>query len=486
MKMKQFVLLSAVALSSVAALTSCKNDVDLYDAAQIESDQKQIYASNFVAKYGEIKPTQSWDFTTGERQLATRGFTSINVQVLDQGIDWGDVSKIKTKVKDASWLYSEIQIPGGVEKNGQLLDAMVSALPEKTKQKGKPAVLVAPASGFYIFPLFSGGCLTFDLKVKVGDQDPVIVFSKDWINFQTINGMLKDTSYADGSPINMRGVYIEAPVGTPVEVYIDNIYDHTPASRSNGSVFPAPCGTTNGRAVYVDIPDGVKPELNGIELKENAMVKYIGIEDITNPAPQSGDDDFNDVVLAVVGNPDIPQESIITEDKYEVTTARTKRYMIEDLGATDDFDFNDVVVDVSEFTVATHTVTYENGVLKSDVVTNVTTAPSKAFIRCMGGTLDFELTIGNTKWVKSQNGFSVGTMYNSQGNIEYAKALAEFEVSGWDYNANNVGIKVNGVNGAVYNITFPKAGTAPMIIAVDDTQPWMPERQSVPKEWFTE
>lgn len=230
--MKHYFLISMLALSSATALTSCSNnDVDLFDPAQIEAAQKQKYSDNFVAKYGEISPTKKWDFTTGEVQL-TRGFTSISVQVLDQGIDWGDVSKIKTTVKDSRWLYSEIQIPGGVEKNAQLLDAMVQTLPEKKKQTGKPAVLVAPASGFYIFPLFSGGCLTFDLKVKVGDQEPVLVFSKDWVNFQTINGMAKDNVYADGSPINMKGVYIQAPVGTPVEVYIDNIYDHTPVSAS--------------------------------------------------------------------------------------------------------------------------------------------------------------------------------------------------------------------------------------------------------------
>ncbi|MBO5593134.1 MAG: hypothetical protein J5931_00855 [Prevotella sp.] len=33
-------------------------------------------------------------------------------------------------------------------------------------------------------------------------------------------------------------------------------------------------------------------------------------------------------------------------------------------------------------------------------------------------------------------------------------------------------------------IKFPKAGTAPMIIAVDPTQTWMSERQSVPESWF--
>jgi hypothetical protein len=297
--------------------------------------------------------------------------------------------------------------------------------------------------------------------------------------------MLKDTAYGDGSPINMRGVYIEAPVGTPVEVYIDNIYDHTPVSASKGKVFPAPCGTTNGRAVYVDIPEGIKPELNGIELKENAMVKYIGIEDITNPAPQTGDDDFNDVVLAVVGNPDVPQEKVITENQYQVTTCRAKRYMIEDLGAIGDFDFNDVVVDVEEYTVYTHKVTSENGVKTSDEVISTTTAPTKAFIRALGGTIDFELTIGSTKWVKSESDYDTATMYNTQGNIDYSKALAEFEVSGYNYDNNNITFRANGKDGRMYTVSFPKTGEAPMMIAVDPTTNWMTERTSIPSSWFS-
>ena len=104
----------------------------------------------------------------------------------------------------------------------------------------------------------------------------------------------------------------------------------------------------------------------------------------------------------------------------------------------------------------------------------------------MGGTLDFELTIGETKWVKSENGFTVGTMYNTQGEVDYNKVLAEFEVTGWNYDENNIGVKVNGEKGQVFNIGFPKAGTAPMIIAVEPTQKWMKERVSVPKSWFYE
>jgi len=485
MKRNTLLSITVIALSAIAIMSSCSNKDDAVDGSYVLEVKAKEFKQKFEEKYGAIPPAQEWDFTTGDVQL-TRGFSAIKTQVLEQGIDWGDVSKIKTVVKDARWLHSEIQIESGVEKNGDLLKAMVKALPEKVKKTGKPVVLVAPSNGFYIYPLFSGGCLTFDLKVKVGDQAPVTVFQKDWINFQTINGMKKDTIYADGSVVNMKGIYIEAPVGTPVEVYIDNIFDHTPVSNSYGKAFPSPAGTTNGRAVYVDIPEDIRPILNDVNLKENAIIKYIGIEDISKGAPMTGDEDFNDVVLAVVGNPDVPQETVITNEKYEVKTCRTKRYMIEDLGATDDFDFNDVVVDVTEYTTTTHTVTYENGILKTDEVTSITHDPSKAFIRCMGGTLDFELQIGDTKWIKSQNEFNIGTMYNTTYDIDYENALAEFEVTGWDYNANNITIKVQGADGIVYPISFPKAGSAPMIIAVDPSQKWMPERNSIPRSWFYE
>ena len=158
--------------------------------------------------------------------------------------------------------------------------------------------------------------------------------------------------------------------------------------------------------------------------------------------------------------------------------------MIEDLGATDDFDFNDVVVDVEDYTIETHKVTRENGVIKTDEVIETTTAPTKAIIRAMGGTIDFELTIGNTKWVKSENNFDVKTMYNTQGDIDYNKELAVFEVTGWDYDANNIGIRVMGKDGQLFDIQFPKEGEAPMMIAVDPTQKWMGERNSVPNTWF--
>ena len=491
--MRKIFLQSVVALSAITAFMSCSKDIEAFNASAIEEKQKNDYTSSFVAKYGPIDPNQSWDFTTGERRLATRGATTISTTIMENGISWGDVSKIKTvKQDDDAWNHTNIVIENdnATEKNGALLNAMVKALPEGRGQNGKPVVLVAPSSGFWIYPLFSGGLLTYDLKVKVGNQAPVTVFTKDWINFQTVNGMKKvinkNGEYVEDGTVNMKGIYIEAPVGTAIEVYIDNIYCYTKAAGNDAyeKAFPSPAGTTNGRAIYVDIDKGIRPEIEGVTLKENAVIKYIGIEDISAGAPLPGDNDFNDLVLAVIGDPDVPQEKIITENKYEVKTCVPKRYMIEDLGSIGDFDFNDIVVDVEDYTVETHMVTYENGVIKTDVVESTKSAPSKAIIRALGGTIDFELQIGDTKWKKSGSEYGVTTMYNTQGTIDYDKVLAEFEVSGWNASANNISVTVTEKSGHVVNITFPKNGTAPMIIAVDPTQKWMGERVSVPSTWF--
>ena len=45
-------------------------------------------------------------------------------------------------------------------------------------------------------------------------------------------------------------------------------------------------------------------------------------------------------------------------------------------------------------------------------------------------------------------------------------------------------VQQQGSTGVYNNVTFPKAGEAPMIIAVDQSQGWMGERQSVPESWF--
>ena len=74
--------------------------------------------------------------------------------------------------------------------------------------------------------------------------------------------------------------------------------------------------------------------------------------------------------------------------------------------------------------------------------------------------------------------------------IEPNKVLAEFDVTGWKPDKNNISISVErqGDSDGFYTITFPKKGKVPMIVAtnIDPITPWMVEKQSVPDDWYTE
>ena len=142
---------------------------------------------------------------------------------------------------------------------------------------------------------------------------------------------------------------------------------------------------------------------------------------------------------------------------------------------TNDFDFNDVVVDVIENIKIGRKITMENGVVVKDEETGTVAASQRAIIRALGGTLDLTLKIGNTEWKKSSK-LEAAKMYNTEKSIDYDAVLDEFPVYGWSPTNNNVSIVVNQQNSTeVYNITFPKKGTAPMIIAVEPEVKWMNE-----------
>jgi hypothetical protein len=157
---------------------------------------------------------------------------------------------------------------------------------------------------------------------------------------------------------------------------------------------------------------------------------------------------------------------------------------VEDLGTRGDFDFNDIVVDVTQNTAETHKVTYENGILKTDDVEEIEKS-EKAAIRALGGTLNFTLKIGNTKWTKSGGRFDVGTMYNTtKGFIDYNAKLAEFEVSGWNTDNKNISVDVEGdKNRGSWYILFPEPGKVPKVIAVDPDRKWNNENESLNSFW---
>lgn len=161
----------------------------------------------------------------------------------------------------------------------------------------------------------------------------------------------------------------------------------------------------------------------------------------------NGNNDYCDLIYVVSDNP----------------APIAKRYLIEDLGAKDDFDFNDIVVDV----------------IQDDA------GKQKAIIRAMGGTIDFTLKIGNTSWSKVGAGFDETTMYNTS-DFDPTLVLAEFPVEGWNPATNNITATVKSTvsDGVIIEIPFPKTGEIPMIIAIKPIWDWQDERISLPQSWW--
>jgi hypothetical protein len=214
--------------------------------------------------------------------------------------------------------------------------------------------------------------------------------------------------------------------------------------------------------------DVTPSKLPGVDKPE---IKIIGCED----AVTNSDKDYNDVVFMLYGEPYVP-ESFEVEDLEKTVK---KRYFVEDLGTTDDFDFNDIVVDVVS------TYTYKKTTSETGIVTfsEEQVKSRKAEIRALGGTLDLELNIGGTTWKKSSK-FDPAVMYNT-GNKEtgelpdYTAVLHTINLPlDYDPASNNISVTVyqKDSDKVSANVNFPANGAFPMIIAANAYEVWSVER----------
>lgn len=198
---------------------------------------------------------------------------------------------------------------------------------------------------------------------------------------------------------------------------------------------------------------------------------------------KNSDWDINDVVFLVVGLDKAPKVKEII----------SKRYMIEDLGSTLDFDFNDIVVDVTQ-----------EG-LKKVGETSYSSIKQTANLVHLCGTIPFQLKIGDTQFgkVNGNNGGcgEGGDGFNPATDPTTYSTYLNAEVEGWVPTRNNIEVTVwpNQAGATSYNgqangllehpegktYSFPASGQFPYIIACDQSVNWMPENHTVPKNWFS-
>ena len=474
-KLKNLFDFGLLLMAAVVAV-SC-GDKEAFDGSYANQKKLSDYSANFIKKYGDVSG-KTWDFSSDSHvyslsmpnpataRAATRAFMADPADYLSIN-DWYEVD-----LNTVSWMTSKLT-------NGR-----------NHRDLGSPFYMIVPQNEFFVVPVFEGQAdFVWTLHIVVDDYDnngeslDLRVWQKgeniqqktkanpEWAD---IKGGSKEKYNNTESATALRAKPIEINLsefkGKKMYLYLENTKNGEPRN---------PVSSLGYKMLALDIPAESMPS----NIDESYKKMMIACEDQANDV--TSDHDYNDVVFLLYGKPDIPDVKTIEEPIYDMFS---KRYMIEDLGTTDDFDFNDIVVDVYDITTKTAVYDVEGGnkVFKNwkDV-----THSQKAIVRCLGGTIDIELKIGNTTWTKSGSNYPVEKMVNSgvDGPIDYSAVLAEFPVDGWDFKTNNVSATVGSkASGQVQTIKFPKKGEVPLIIAFDvnEYRNWMKERLSIPSDWF--
>ena len=471
------------------AFMSCSKDVTFDAEAVAEANDNQIraeYEANFVKKYGTIDPEMTWDFSTMRpvSSLGSSASAATRATRANGTITKGNDIVIEKEV--ISWVTTNLKAGAN------------------NYVKGSPFYMEVPANSFSIVPIFQGQAgYYWQLCMHVdGVTRDIIIWQKGDIQYKNYEtdrnyNTPTNTGMAEGS--NKPVYEVKAPVFTftgypkDAKMYFymrvwDSKDDYDTYMRNPMSIWakkPRKLTSLDYQMLALkglQIPTALKNEYTA----EN--VTFIGCED--TEITKTADRDYEDLVFMMYGKPAPPINHVDVE-----TVSAGKRYLIEDLGATNDFDFNDVVVDVTEEYKNQIFYTFnQNGQKVFDHKTEIDgSRKQKAIVRAMGGTRDFTLTIGDKTWSKSKSGYATTEMVNTGWGgteIEENKVLAEFDVTGWNPGTNNISISVErqGDSEGFYTITFPKKGKVHMIVATDITPitPWMVEKQSVPDWWYTE
>ena len=466
------------------AFYSCSNNDDIYDNQAVIDQKKSTYAENFVKAYGEIDPNQSWDFSTMQPHYNVTSAAASYSGATTRGI-WDDI--INTLF--GGWRYPNTapNIPQNtpekmiIEKDVIEWIGLNMKAGVNNEKKGSFFKMKTTGMPFSIVPMFQGTASYYwELWLQVEGYEDQLIWEKGkdlGYRMNKDSQLIKPGTSNTGVDINAYEV--EAPVYT---------FKDIPEGLNMSfylKVYPNGKGNPNGANVMssasnhmIHVSTLPKPK----NVPEGNDVTVIGCED--NIAA-GADADYEDLVFMMYGQP-LP--NIVRVDT--VVVDKTKRYMIEDLGSeSDDFDFNDIVVDVAQLVKKQLIYTYDanyNLVLSDEVV--LETLPQHAVVRAAGGTLDFTLTVGNTTWTKSEHCNQSEMMNTGWNNTEIKPnaIIDAFEVEGWDPQANNISVVVKSPKYGDIKIEFPKTGEAPMMIAFDALpfESWMKERVRMPESWI--
>ena len=333
-------MMMVIAASSMVA---CTKNADLFDSSAIEQNAKATYAENFTKKYPNVDLNQSWDFSTKQSDYRLGSGNKARTRAGEGSIVNGSWYEVDNNT--LSWMHE------------QLVEG------KDNRKLGNPFYMTVPGNDFTIIPIYQGQAGAMwnlhvvvdgvdylvweksnseiqkgDIQIKDGD-------SNEWHNlhgggqsWETWNSLYNtdgsDKWLADRSQNLVTAVrsipytFHDFPVGAEMYFYLD-------VTVSGSGVWDDKYHEMNNVGAHESSLKGQMLALQNVprpaNIAEDNEVMIIGCEDADL---KDSDWDCNDVVFLVYGKT-VPKP-IKIEEGDEIEEVKTVRYMIEDLGATDD------------------------------------------------------------------------------------------------------------------------------------------------------
>lgn len=289
----------------------------------------------------------------------------------------------------------------------------------------------------------------------------------DWFK----NNMLSDGSFQGGDPFVAGSTYKltyfgedgksagseEFPAGVNIGFFVITDGMTSAVNDFKYKIWYSMPSLNYRTAKIHDVNGTYEPDVVAVSYKYGDT-NILGFEDNT-----FGDKDMNDIVFFVAGD---FEEDYTPEQEFPVVppTIEAQEWILacEDLGNTDDFDFNDVVFSVK----------YAAG-------------SSTAFVTPLaaGGTLPANICYNGQvigQEVHEWFGVSTSTMVNTTSRRGHAAKTVELNVADGFTMTNNMGGFTIDVNNGTTTVAAPAAGAAPQMILVSDANwAWPYERVSI-------
>lgn len=452
MKIKSLLLIGSMAVFGMA-MTSCSKEENLFDNQAAQAEMFSKYSANFVKKYGPVDPNQTWDFATMSPVYLPKSST-------------GSVTR---GASDIAVTRSD----GEIIINKEVLDYMHTNMTagEDNSTKGESFTFETPGNDFIVVPIYQGvASYRWELWVNIGGVETKIWSKGENISYRT-SAESSTWKKPDNNGVPDGAYEVKAPTtkfssasGIEMYFFLKVFGGNNPAGGTKiTSLQPMKMIALEGAPIPSSVP-------------KDYTATIIGCED-------GADTDFEDLVFMVYGKP------VPTIKRHEdVDVLEAKRYLIEDLGGADDFDFNDIVIDLQRYSTVRNKWAGQEGNLQY-VGQEILDEGQRAIIRAAGGTHEFTVKIGGREIWKKGSKFDVTEMLNTGWNktaIDWNAELAVIELGAheWDAQKNNIEIVVEGSNG-IRVVSFPNRGDVPLVISTDPSAlgEWMTERTDIPKDW---